>query len=274
MTTVPYEEIISSTPFTFIVGPDEIEFTLHSALVASQSPKLDRLLNGQMKEAIERRVKFPHVDKDTFVRFGQYVYTGWYDEAQPEKRPVSEEQDSIGFQATEQPAKFPLLPVKRLSKTKSFGPIIGEPIHNSKRAQLWDTFKALHPLRIRQSGPRPNQGSGDHTGVFLSHVRMYVFADYNGVDALQNLALSQLRLALERFNLCAEGHNDISQLIKACFEETADKEGQADALRSLVCFYSACKIEELWKGSAFRETSELFPEFYSGLISILLNRLD
>ena len=70
-------------------GPDEIEFTLHSALVASQSPKLARLLNEQFIEALEHRVKCPYVDQETFVRFSQYLYTGWYYEAQPEKRPVS-----------------------------------------------------------------------------------------------------------------------------------------------------------------------------------------
>jgi hypothetical protein len=254
------------------VGPEEIEFTLHSAIVASQSPKFDKLLNGKMKEAIERRVKFPDVDKETFVRFGQYVYTGWYDEAQPQKRPGSE--DSIGLQAVEEPTALPTVKGKKSTKTKSFGPFDDEQIHRSKSAELWDAFKALHPFKIRQFGPQPNQSDGNHTEIFLSHIRMYVFADYNGIDALQNLALSQLRFALVRFNLSAEGHDDISQLVQACFKETADKGGQADALRSLVCFYAACKIEELWKSPAFRETSVLFPEFYTGLISMILKRLD
>jgi hypothetical protein len=272
MIMLSYEAIISSTPFTFIVGPDEIEFTLHSALVASQSPKLDKLLNGHMKEAIERKVKFPHVDKDTFVRFSQYVYTGWYDEAQPEKRLASE--DPTGLQATEQASERQPLKAKKSAKTRALDPWDTENTKKSKRSELWDTFKALHPFRRRQSAPQPYQGDGDHTEVFLSHVRMYVFADYNGIDALQSLALYQLRLALTRFNLCMEGCNAVSQLVQVCFEETAERKGQADALRSLVCFYTACKIEQLWESPTFRETSELFPEFYTGLISTLLNRLD
>ncbi len=67
-----------SSPFKFVVGPDEREFTIHSALVAAQSPSLDALVNGHMKEASEQCVKWDETDEHTFVCFSQFAYTGDY----------------------------------------------------------------------------------------------------------------------------------------------------------------------------------------------------
>lgn len=70
--------IASSVPFRFLVGPNQREFTIHSALLSHQSPVLDKLVNGGFAEAAEKCVKWDSVDEDTFVRFWQYAYTGKY----------------------------------------------------------------------------------------------------------------------------------------------------------------------------------------------------
>ncbi|PON23731.1 hypothetical protein TGAM01_v207378 [Trichoderma gamsii] len=88
MASMPYKDITSSPPITFVVGPDQKEHTIHSALVARQSAALNALVNGGMKESIERHVVWNDVDEEVFTRFSQFVYTGDYDEAMPSKREI------------------------------------------------------------------------------------------------------------------------------------------------------------------------------------------
>ena len=66
------------------MGREKKELTIHSALAAHHSRPLDVLMNGPMIEASERRCTLEDVDKDTFVRFCQYAYTGDYVGADPE----------------------------------------------------------------------------------------------------------------------------------------------------------------------------------------------
>jgi hypothetical protein len=51
---------------------------MHSALVSSQCPALDRLVNSQFKEAKEFHAVMESVNEDTIVIFTQYAYTGDY----------------------------------------------------------------------------------------------------------------------------------------------------------------------------------------------------
>ena len=64
------------SPFLFSVGPEKKEFTVHSALVAQQSPTLAALVNYGMKESLEGYASLPQHDVETFVRFIEYTYTG------------------------------------------------------------------------------------------------------------------------------------------------------------------------------------------------------
>ena len=62
-----------SVLFEFIVGPRALEFMIHSALVAKQSPKLNALVNNSMKESKEQRADLKHEDPETFLRSGDFV---------------------------------------------------------------------------------------------------------------------------------------------------------------------------------------------------------
>ncbi|PHH79273.1 hypothetical protein CDD80_5268 [Ophiocordyceps camponoti-rufipedis] len=80
----PYEDIVISPTFRFIVGPDRREFHLHSALVSRQSAVLDNLVNGDFREAKNKEAVLEDVDEHTFVRFCEFAYTGDYSEPKPE----------------------------------------------------------------------------------------------------------------------------------------------------------------------------------------------
>lgn len=58
---------------------------MHSALLAAQSPVLDSLVNGGMKEAKELTATWEHVQEHTFVHFSQFAYSGDFTIHDPDK---------------------------------------------------------------------------------------------------------------------------------------------------------------------------------------------
>ncbi|KAL7956806.1 hypothetical protein V8C34DRAFT_287529 [Trichoderma compactum] len=76
--------ILASKPFTFVVGPKKKQFILHEAAITRLSKTLDKLLNGGMKESKEHRVCWEDIDEKTFLRFGEWAYTGDYKPEEPE----------------------------------------------------------------------------------------------------------------------------------------------------------------------------------------------
>ncbi|KAL6890845.1 hypothetical protein GGI43DRAFT_414940 [Trichoderma evansii] len=264
MALIPYKLITSSPPFTFVVGHDQKEHTIHSALIAHQSEALKALVNEQTKEGTEGRVIWEHIHEDTFSRFSQYLYTGYYLEAEPKRRK--------GDAAT--PKKF---------ETNRFIPSLGsngfEGLVAPKKQLLWNKFLGMHPLPPENASAMWSppgiiiMPDGDYTEVFLCHARMYVLANHYGIKALQILALANLRQILTLINPSAKGCGDINRLVRYCFG-TADKGCQVDELKSLVCLYTACKVEILWRNAEFRDITRTLPEFSSMLIGEMLARLD
>ncbi|KAL6890846.1 hypothetical protein GGI43DRAFT_208445 [Trichoderma evansii] len=267
--------ITSSPPFTFVVGPDQKEHTIHAALVAHQSAALAALINGGMKESIERRVIWKEISEEVFIRFSQFVYTGDYDEVPPSEREVKAVTPCrVAPSRVIYPSRFSGLDVDlhllrgnpRSRGSKNNGV--------EEKRPLWDRFLELYPLPPSRPAFTPPSASYDYTDVFLCHTRMYIFADYYGIDPLQILALHKLRLALIPFTLYVENCSDIIQLVRNCFEQTVDKGGQVDRLRSLVCLYTACKVEDLWTNPEFRDLTKTLPDFSEGLITAMLEQLD
>ncbi|KAK7425867.1 hypothetical protein QQZ08_007581 [Neonectria magnoliae] len=110
MAAMPYESILSSDFFKFLVGPEKKQFFMHSSAVACQPQALEKLVNGDMREAHERCAIWYDVDPDTFIRFSQHVYTGDYQAAQPHTR------DGVSLKDCSPPPSAP--PPARLKKIR------------------------------------------------------------------------------------------------------------------------------------------------------------
>ncbi|OAA57236.1 hypothetical protein ISF_07157 [Cordyceps fumosorosea ARSEF 2679] len=123
MAEITYDSILSSKPYCFLVGPQEREFFIHASLAAKKSSVLDSIVsNGLTKQEANGTAVWRHVDEDTFVRFGQYVYTGDYEGSAPSQPttaeapppPVAEEKEEPEPQplpdkvAEEKPVDFPV----------------------------------------------------------------------------------------------------------------------------------------------------------------------
>lgn len=269
--------VFSSPPFVFLVGPDQKKYTIHSNLVAQQSKALRTLVYGSMKEALDGCAKWDETDEDTFLRFSQYVYSGRYDEPEPKKRPETDTAQSPDAAPNSQPENepWPEPPPKRTPvRRRKPEPVTDDMPTMTKKSQLWAAFSRLFRVPSAIPQQRGNGPDDDCSGIFLCHARLYVLADYHGIDTLQRLALFNLRRSLERFQLHEEGCRDIEKLLEFSFGETVDKGERADPLRSLVCHYVACKIEELWQDESFQILIGELPDFPTSLLSVLLNRLD
>ncbi|EXL90100.1 hypothetical protein NOF04DRAFT_3417 [Fusarium oxysporum II5] len=83
MERVSKKAVATSKPFRFLIGPHQTEYTIHSALVAHQSPALAAMVNGKSQESRECSVKWDDVDEIVFNSFWQFVYTGDYDTPEP-----------------------------------------------------------------------------------------------------------------------------------------------------------------------------------------------
>ncbi|KFG84104.1 hypothetical protein MANI_024468 [Metarhizium anisopliae] len=261
----------SSPVFRFVVGPHRTEYTIHSSLVAKQSAKLDVLVNGPMKEATDLCADWSETEEQTFLRFCDFVYTGSYEEGSPRKKPVKE--NTPEQKKTEEigEAETPKSTIRRKSKHTSSNTA---DFVQSKADELWAKFTSLYPPTPLKNTSFRNEPEDDCTEIFLSHARMYVFADYHGIDTLPLFALQKLRGALTRFVLHDESCVDIAELVTYTFGSTVDNGDDVDPLRSLVCFYAACRIEQLWRNSGFKNNVESISDFLTHLITLLLQRLD
>lgn len=84
MTQTTFNSILGSDIFTFAIGPNGKEYSVHGAAISRLSKPLGVLINGDMCEAKEKCVKWPDVDEKTFVRFTQWAYTETYVTEEPE----------------------------------------------------------------------------------------------------------------------------------------------------------------------------------------------
>ena len=102
--------------------------------------------------------------------------------------------------------------------------------------------------------PRPNlNATEDYTNVFLSHARVYVFADQYDVQGLKSSALKELHLALAHYILHPERTGDIIALIHYVYSNTGESVFGVEDLRSVLKEYMSCEMDTLMQDSAFKE---------------------
>ncbi|CAG8386068.1 unnamed protein product [Penicillium salamii] len=78
MSQTTMNKAIESPMFIVAVGAERAEMKIHSNILAGASRTLGALVNGNMREAHERKSEWIDVDKETFIRFRQYLYYADY----------------------------------------------------------------------------------------------------------------------------------------------------------------------------------------------------
>ncbi|KAH8776731.1 hypothetical protein F5883DRAFT_699492 [Diaporthe sp. PMI_573] len=279
-----YEDIISSDIFAFVIGPNSKEYKVHGTAISRLSKPLSVLLNGNMREAKEKCVKWPDVEEKTFVRFTQWAYTKTYVTEEPEILCDSSLIQTPIFPTvtkTSPAGKAPERPLYSLAATNLAPSLEKDCCWNSKCAsygtrnptsynKFLDESGTVYPSSGSGFSPRKNtKGCEDYTGVFLCHAKLYVMADTYDIPLLKQLSLHRLHATLKEFNLYPSRMNDISTLAKYVFENTVPQ----DKIRDMITLYYTCIVEDVRKQDGLKSLIEEIPDFAFGLISKMSDRL-
>ncbi|KAK0646773.1 hypothetical protein B0T16DRAFT_458657 [Cercophora newfieldiana] len=283
MAPLAFNQILASKLYKFSAGPNKTEFTMHSALVSAQSPALDCLVNGDFKEALESHTVLDHVDEETFTLFSQYAYTGNYNILGGTRMQIHLlAQPPVGFQA---PVGFQP-PMSLTSSASSPSTALdtlkpgtfstaGEEIIMKRHTPetLWKEFNAAG---LMPSGPPPSRPgvilrNGDN--ILICHAKVFVFADYFGIEALTALAFRKLKTELLFIstgdNMQVQLADNAAELIEFCFTELVP-----ETLKNHVVLYAASKSADLWwKSEKFRDLVRNCHEFSAALIRVMIEGL-
>jgi hypothetical protein len=103
--------------------------------------------------------------------------------------------------------------------------------------------------------------------ALMTHAKVFVFAEYWGVDRLKELSLRRLGTSLEDLGSLTDDEVDkFVALMEYCYEEPRPHE-----LTKLVSLYSASRVKEFWKSQEFREVVKRYNELAVALIGDMID---
>ncbi|KAG6065306.1 hypothetical protein E4U32_007475 [Claviceps aff. humidiphila group G2b] len=226
MENSPSEGVYTSQPVKFVVGEAKTEFYLHSALVATWSKALGKLIDDALAEGQQGCVVLEDDDVGTFTAFADFVYLGDYDLSlsSPDSGDASQQKD----------------------KSKDQGRQWGRP-----RNAHWNHFVANPDYSNLNNStgawdlgvfvPAPSfKLDRDYSEFLIAHVKIFDFAEHYGVDELKSLSIRNLHDALEKFTLSRKRIDDILALVSFCYD---NERKNADRLNKMVASYSAAIMD-------------------------------
>ncbi|KAG6075770.1 hypothetical protein E4U16_003166 [Claviceps sp. LM84 group G4] len=242
---------MSDKAFKFLIGPEKRPFIIHSELVASLSPVLERLVKGELKEAQEGSVAWEHVDVQTFIRFSQYAYTRTYE--YPAFRPRPQPKDRAIVESC--PRSKTAMHHLRTWARESFVVQL-----SSFSNQTYMVMERASPLA---------EGQNNDAELLLSHARLYVLADCYGIAPLMSLSLTTLHHVLLEIPEWDDVADMFIKLLHYCYENDTPA-----ALRELVVEYAVCQVDNLWHRDEIKNFAQTHGEFSSAVIESMVMSLD
>lgn len=209
------------------------------------------------------------VDEETFICFIRYAYTGRYGTEGPEGADASSDASS---DESEHRSIWGASKVSVKGKKKGKG-AVAEPqfdsfeLNGARKSKLWEQFKRrVSTLHVSDEVPYlitlVRRAPGN---VFLSHAKVFVFAEYWGVTRLRELSLQKLGKLLETAELTKGKVEEVAALMEYGYDEPRPEE-----LTSLLLLYSASKIDKLWKSERFRDVLSRHGELTFSLVGTMV----
>lgn len=120
------------------------------------------------------------------------------------------------------------------------------------------SFISRRPVKrksaIKVPPPRGNKSSAEvYSDVFLSHARLYVFAEKYDIQALKMLSLDELHATLEIYTLYTKRTSDIINLLRYVYSNTNEPSEDVDNLRTMMTQYMGCEMDTLTYDEDFRD---------------------
>ncbi|KAG6031427.1 hypothetical protein E4U19_008065 [Claviceps sp. Clav32 group G5] len=220
------EGIFASQPCVFVVGEDKREFLLHSDLVKRESEALGEIIATSFAEGRKGYVVLRDDGVETFSAFAQFIYTGYYhlsfDMSAPDSAKESHDKGVHGNNA----ARF------RRPHNGLWRRFI-QRNHHEDHEDLTDSY-LLAPYGASRS---EINDLDDYSELFISHARIFVFAQYYDVEALMDLI------------------HDILALIRYCYEQPGLKR-----LKKMVAMYSAAVVNSQIQEVVVEDFEDLLKE--------------
>ena len=245
------------------------------------------MMNGQMAEAHKGFATLEDVDGDTFVRFIEWAHKGYYTAAEfttvvedgsdsaglctEDKRIAESSAQRMDIPAVEDDDQVflePEIPFQTAIAIEddgwgSFG-ISSKKGKTKKRAlrtakeAIRHSFISRQPVKrkiaIEVPPPRGNQSPAEvYSDVFLSHARLYVFAEQYDIQELKMLALDELHATLAIYTLYTKRTSDIINLLRYVYCNTNEPSEGVENLRTLMTQYVGCEMDILTYDQDFRD---------------------
>lgn len=231
------------------------------------------MIHGSMVEAKQGFATLEDVGLNTFLRFVQWLYHGYYDAASPRNLPASEK-SQIEDEVVEpgQPDLHPSLINLRNTTDdrplvadsfigdvqlyvyagRGYQPYYKEDEEKARGQSLKESFiRRIYRVRnIKKDAPQPRQNSNkreDYSEVFLGHARLYVFADKYDIQTLKEFTIEELHATLAVYTLYQERTGDIVRLLRYVYANTAETKSGVEDLRTLLTQYMEVEIDTLIK---------------------------
>ena len=269
------------------------------------------MINGHMAEAQKGFAVIEDFDEDTFARFIQWAYNGYYSAAEYEldieSHSLSDNESNdrkgavpkLPLNGTAESPSEPVVEVVQVEPFAEQEPAIEEPAAESCEeppAPEWEWFsgskrssnkgkravsdiqeayahrsttdfskrdlkeafvsrkETVRKTSISLPQPRRNQKRNEnYTEVFLSHARLYVFAEKYDIQPLKTLALEELQAVLGIFDLYTERTGDIIALIRYVYANTGEPVAGVEDIRTVLMLYFGYEMDILVKDDDFRD---------------------
>jgi hypothetical protein len=235
---------------------------------------LDRMINGQMAEAQKGFAVLEEVDEGTFARFVEWAYKGYYTaaafevEASSPASPVPSNKEEC---ETTEWAEEPQAEEAPPAEPTGYGFATEEPLTDltwgkpkqEKKIKRGKTSQELKESFLRRKydvrrevisipPSRANRGvHEDYTEVFLSHARLYVFAEKYDIQPLKKLALEEIHSTLAIYTLHRQRTGDIVALLRCVYADTGATPRGGEDLRTLLRDYIGYEMRVLMKDEEF-----------------------
>ncbi|KAG6108785.1 hypothetical protein E4U13_006307 [Claviceps humidiphila] len=249
------EGIFTSQPCKFVVGQAKTEIFLHSELVKRESEPLGRIVDISFAEGQQGYVLLRDDDVATVSAFAQYLYTGNY--RLPLDTPAPNGGDESYRRANhEDKARQWRRPRNSLWRRFIQSKEYKNQAHSSDSYMIpYETSCKTWPETDDIDEPYFNTEDMDknYSELFISHAKIFVFAQYYGVEALMGLSMRRLHKALCGFGLSRERIGDILALIRYCYDRPGPEK-----LKKMVASYSAAIVNS--------QVSDVVAECFQGLL--------
>lgn len=281
------DSLILSKLFTFRVGNQQQEFTVHSGAVAAVSSQLNALINNGMLESQTGSADLSDIEPVDFVRFVEYTYRNDYTspswvledkvadvEAGKSEKGKVLRPSHMSIRARNAASQVQPSQTMLRRQQQHFGSPTLPPVTLESRLMDRIYLSDAEPNVCMQKGfkHQPNTAPEQNFApVFLAHARLYTFACKRFIDPLKRLALHKLRGNLLDFTPFHRRLVDVVELVRYAYDhcENRKDDGTVDELRMLVTEYVGCQISLFKNDKDFVQLLEEGREFTVDLVRVI-----